>query len=129
MKGLIIKKEWLEQIFEAKYPFKEQKTWEIRRNNTKIRGKIYLIESGSSTIVGECEIIDSIELNEQIWNKNYQKHQVCLIQNKKIIPYPYKIINQKYPKPHAWVMTNIKKYNKPIPYKHPQGAVIWVNNL
>jgi hypothetical protein len=26
-----------------------------------------------------------------------------------------------------WQLSNVKKYEKPIPYKHPQGAVIWVN--
>tara|TARA_R110002096_G_scaffold92501_3_gene209109 strand:+ start:458 stop:682 length:225 start_codon:yes stop_codon:yes gene_type:complete len=28
---------------------------------------------------------------------------------------------------YAWRLCNVKKYNKPIPYNHPKGAVIWVN--
>jgi hypothetical protein len=41
MKGLIVKSPWIELILEGK------KTWEIRGSNTKIRGPIALIKSGS----------------------------------------------------------------------------------
>ena len=27
---------------------------------------------------------------------------------------------------HIWFMDNVIRYDKPIPYKHPRGAVIWV---
>ena len=33
----------------------------------------------------------------------------------------------KYEKPHVWVLKNPYRYKEPIPYIHPQGAVIWVN--
>lgn len=124
MKGLIIKSEWLECIFNKDFP----KTWEIRRTATKIRGKIMLIESGSEMIVGECEVKDSIALNEAVWYDNFYRHQVC---NPLLLPEvqccPWAILQMRYKKPHAWVLANIKQYEKPIPYKHPQGAVIWVN--
>ena len=110
MKGLIIKKYWLEKIFY------ENKIWEIRGSNTKIRGKIFLIQSGSGYIVGECEIIDSILLSEEDYLNNTKNHKI----NTKDISYPYK-------KTYAWVISNALKYENPIPYNHPQGAVIWVN--
>lgn len=56
MKGLIIKSPWIELILEGK------KTWEIRGSNTKIRGPIVLIKSGSKKAFGEVNIIDSREL-------------------------------------------------------------------
>ena len=28
---------------------------------------------------------------------------------------------------YAWRLCKVKKYDKPIPYDHPKGAVIWVN--
>jgi hypothetical protein len=51
MKALIIKKEWLDKIFD------EGKVWEMRTTRTKVTGKIGLIESGTGLIIGEAEII------------------------------------------------------------------------
>ncbi|MEQ2561253.1 ASCH domain-containing protein [Sutterella wadsworthensis] len=110
LKGLIIKEKWLDKIFN------ENKIWEIRGNNTKIRGKVYLIQSGSGLIVGECEIIDSIKLSVDDYYKSECYHKI----DTEIIKYPYKTT-------YAWKLSNIKKYQKPLPYQHPRGAVIWVN--
>ena len=57
MNGLIIKPEWIDKILSGK------KTWEIRGNKTKIRGKIALIQSGTSEIYGTCELVDVIYAN------------------------------------------------------------------
>lgn len=32
-----------------------------------------------------------------------------------------------YNKTYAWVLKNAQRLPKPVPYKHPSGAVIWVN--
>ena len=32
-----------------------------------------------------------------------------------------------YAKTSAWVLAKPKRYARPKPYEHPQGAVIWVN--
>ena len=45
-RGLIIKKKWLDKIFAKK------KVWEIRSSPTNIRGRIFLIQSGSGMVVG-----------------------------------------------------------------------------
>jgi hypothetical protein len=111
MKGLIIKEPWIDLILDGKKP------WEIRGSNTKIRGKICLIKSGSGLIVGECEIVNSKLVSHESLIQNQDKH--CIdIKHWSQIPYR---------KPHAWVMQNPVRYKEPIPYKHPQGAVIWVN--
>lgn len=109
MKGLIIKKPWLDLIFEGK------KIWEIRGCNTKTRGIIKLIQSGSGLIVGECELVDSKQLSLLEYKDNINKHQV---QN---------VDNLPYPKTFAWELKNAKRYKIPKPYKHKCGAVIWVN--
>ena len=109
MKGLIIKEHWLNKIFTG------DKTWEIRSSNTKIRGKIYLIQSGTKCIYGECEIVDSIKIDLTTYKKS-TKH--CITSNLDILPYK---------NTYAWVISNAKRYEKSIPYKHPMGAVIWVN--
>lgn len=107
-KALIIKKEWLDKIFE------HGKVWEMRSTNTKIRGKIQLIESKSGTIVGECELVDSHKLSEEEKKDAIDKHQV-----------EDTTLLDKWC--YAWHLKNAIRYDKPIPYTHPKGAVIWVN--
>jgi len=93
-----------------------EKTWEIRGGNINIREKIGLIESGTGFVVGECEVVDSFEIKKESWLCTFRRHQIC----KK------DFMEMEYDIPHAWVLRNAKRYDKPIPYKHPQGAVIWV---
>jgi hypothetical protein len=31
-----------------------------------------------------------------------------------------------YKKPNGWVLSNAKRLETPIKYKHPMGAIIWV---
>ena len=51
MDGLIIKHKWLDLIL------KGQKTIEVRGSDTKKQGEtIYLLESGTSKVVGTCKI-------------------------------------------------------------------------
>lgn len=108
MDCLIIKKEFLDKIFSG------HKTWEIRGSKTHKRGKIGLIQSGSGTIVGECELIGcSDELTIEHFLANKDKHQSS---NNSL----------SYKKTYAWILKNAKKYEKPIKYKHPLGAIIWV---
>ena len=109
MKGLIIKKLWLDLIFEGK------KSWEIRGCNTKIRGKIALIQSGSGNVVGECELVDCKQLNLCDYQNNVDKHQVV------------NTINLPYPKTFACELQNARRYAEQKPYRHKCGAVIWVN--
>ena len=109
MKGLIIKEYWLNKIFN------ENKIWEIRGSQTKIRGKIFLIQSGSGLVVGECELFGSKYLTPEEYNDSETYHKI----NTSEIKYPYK-------KTYAWIIGNVKKYKKPKHYNHPQGAVIWV---
>jgi hypothetical protein len=54
MKGLIIKSPWIDKILAG------EKTWEIRGSNTKIRGKISLIKSGSGMILGKADLVDCV---------------------------------------------------------------------
>jgi len=111
MKCLIVKEKWLELILAGK------KSWEIRGSNTRIRGKIGLIQSGSGKIFGEAELVDSIPLTKELLKKNFSKHRIPL----------EKLDYLKYKKPFAWILRNPKEYKTPKAYKHPQGAVIWVN--
>lgn len=85
----------------------------------KKRGTIYLIQSGSSHIMGQVDIVDCIELTKERYEKNRGKH--CIEAGWESLPL--------YSAPYAWVLENCVQYQKPIPYKHPQGAVIWVKGI
>jgi len=107
-KGLIIKKEWLDKIFDS------NKIWEMRSTQTKIRGKIQLIESKSGTIVGECEITGCHKLNNKEKTEAIDKHHVI----------DSSLLNKWC---FAWHISNAIRYETAVPYNHPRGAVIWVN--
>ncbi len=108
MNALIIKKEHLDKILSG------EKIWEIRGSRTHKREKIGLIESGSGSVVGECDLIDCIgPLSSDGYIKNSDKH---------------KSLNVKlsYKNTFAWVLENAVRYDLPKKYEHPKGAIIWV---
>lgn len=109
MKALIIKQPWIDFIL------KGDKTWEIRGHKTKIRGEIELIQSRSGLVVGKCNLVDCIELSLNEYQRSTDKH--CINNTTKL---PYK-------KTCAWVISNAQKYKEARKYKHPNGAIIWVN--
>lgn len=53
----------------VKADFKRLESWEIRGSRTKKRGTIYLIQSGSSHIMGQVDIVDCIELTKERYEK------------------------------------------------------------
>ncbi|WP_081970167.1 ASCH domain-containing protein [Paenibacillus sp. FSL P4-0081] len=107
MDGLIIKAKWADLILSG------GKTWEIRGSRTSKRGSIGIIKSGTGKVFGTVELLGCIPLTMFVWDANQDKHLV-----------PYADIN--YKTPYAWVMGNPVIFPEPIPYIHPQGAVIWV---
>lgn len=107
-RALIVKKEWLDKIFD------NGKVWEMRSTITNIRGKVGVIESGTGTIVGEVNIIGCSSSPVPKHESLIPFHQVEDLE-----------LLDKWP--YAWRLANAKRYEKPVPYKHPQGAVIWVN--
>lgn len=111
IKGLIVKDPWIDKML------KGEKTWEIRGSNTSIRGRIALIKSGTGKIFGSIELIDSVRLSIDDFLDSTDKHCISVDDFSKM----------PYPKTHAWVVSNPVIFTKPIPYNHPQGAVIWVN--
>ncbi len=108
MKGLIIRKEWLNKIFQT------GKCWEMRTTDTKHRGETALIEAGTSLIVGLCHITATHKLRQDEARASLQCHQVDDLS----------LLNKWC---WAWHLANIHQFQIPIPYQHPRGAVIWVN--
>lgn len=112
MKGLIIDTPAIDRILAG------NKTWEMRSTHTKVRGVIALIRKKSGTVVGTAELVDSrgpFSPTEILQNQQF--HQIS---NERLADPKVAKWN------HAWVLKNAKLFSKPIPYRHPSGAVIWV---
>lgn len=112
MDGLIIKKKWLDEIFYS------NKWMEIRGTNTKKRGRIALIESGTKNIVGDVYLTHTMLFRDNAHFKS------CVDIHK---------VNGEmtYPKTWAWCFKPFSAvvYDKPTPYKTKPGAVIWVKDV
>lgn len=106
-RALIIKKEWLDKIFD------EGKVWELRTTQTSIRGRIGLIESGSGLIVGEVNLI-GCSVRKIPKSKDLIKYHK--VEDLELLD------KWKW----AWFLYDARRYEKPIPYEHPRGAVVWV---
>lgn len=108
-RALIIRKEHLDKILSG------EKTWEMRSTPTKITGRIGLIEAGSGLIVGEATLLKTgIPLaNHRIAKMTKIFHCVDDLS---------KLVKWRFP----WILGDAEKYETPIPYDHPKGAVIWV---
>jgi hypothetical protein len=110
--GLVIMEPWITKIFAG------EKLWELRRGPTNVRGRIALIRSGSGLIIGTVRVVDCIKLNATDIRRNVKKHGV---------PAHSALAYAKDGVLYAWVFAEPKLFRTPRPYKHPSGAVIWVN--
>jgi hypothetical protein len=113
MKALLIRQPWIDKMLRG------EKRWELRGSRTKVRGLIALIQSGTGTVVGTCELVDvegPLSLAEL--RQSTARHRV-----------PANRFNNRppYPRTYAWVLRGARRLYKPVRYKHPVGAVIWVN--
>ena len=112
MNALVIRKQWLDLILGGR------KTWEIRGSATRVRGPIALIESRSGTVVGVCYLtvcVGPLTLKEL--HRAVRHHCADLEKFQSKLPYR---------RTHAWVLAGARRLPRPIPYRHPPGAVIWV---
>ncbi|CAN5633722.1 ASCH domain-containing protein [soil metagenome] len=112
MRGLIIRSGPIRDILAGR------KTWEIRGKRTHIRGTIGLIEKGTGTVVGLCEVVDCIgPLSLAEMRRNFSKHRIplsCLRSREG----NYKTI-------YAWVLKKAKPLSRPVKYTHKSGVIVW----
>ena len=111
-KGLVIDQPWIGKIL------KGEKIWEMRSRSTSVRGEIALIAKGTGTIVGFARLVDSLApLSAAEMQAHFSKHRI-----------PAERVSEpgfRWFTP--WVFTDVRALEKPIPYRHPFGAVTWVN--
>ena len=114
MKGLIIDEPWIQLIL------KGHKTWEMRKTACHHRGPIALIRKGSGQVVGTAEIVDSLPSIEDVneYAKAESQHRIPPGRQPEAFRDGWRT---------PWVLRNVKLLSQPIAYKHPTGAVIWVN--
>lgn len=107
MKGLIIKQPWIDMILSG------EKVWEMRSRNTSHRGRIALIQQGAGLVIGSANLTGVVEnMTAEEYYSSGHLHRV-----------PGEFGKWRY----AWVLADPSRYDEPVPYAHPQGAVIWVN--
>jgi hypothetical protein len=112
MRGLIIRSEPINEILAGK------KTWEIRGSRTHIRGPIGLIEKGTGTVVGLCELVECIgPLSLAEMRRNINKHRIPAAR--------LRSRNEHYKTIYAWVLKNAQRLGTPIRYRHKSGVIIW----
>lgn len=95
------------------------KLWEIRGSATKVRGRVGIAKSGTGLIFGSVEVTGStpVTLDELTTSAN-------------LPPSEHEMFSQgrmKYTRPHAWILKDAILFDEPVPFVHPQGAVIWVD--
>lgn len=107
-KALCIKPKWADLILEG------VKSVELRSTMTHVRGVIAVAHSGH--LHGEVAIIDCFAVSDEWLQTNISLHSVEDLQ-----------ILQAYKNVYAWVLKGNHRYDCPVRYKHPRGAIIWVN--
>lgn len=114
MKALVIDEPWIGLILKGK------KTWEMRKRVCKMRGPIALIRKGSGQVVGVAEVTDCRPplMTFEAYAAAEARHRVPPERQERGFAEGWRT---------PWVLANARPLNKPVPYKHPLGAVIWVN--
>src|SRR5450432_3151144 len=111
MRALLVRHPWIDMILEGR------KTWEIRGSATSVRGTIGLVPSGSGTVIGVCDVVGCEgPLTADGYRKNAKKAGMRAGEARL----------GRYRQTYAWVLENPQYLKRPVAYRHPPGAVIWV---
>lgn len=114
MKALIVDEPWISSIL------KGEKTWEMRKGVCKIRGPIALIRKGSGHVVGVADVSDCRPplTTPAAYAEAEPRHRIPAERQAHAFADGWRT---------PWVLSNARPLTKPVAYKHPSGAVIWVN--
>lgn len=112
-RALIIEKEALELIFSGK------KRLELRTKTVNFRETIGLIQKGTKTIVGQVFLAGVLKINPK--NVSSTTCSLLCMNELEIMTYGKGRIFL-----YAYFLKYAKRFRKPIPYRHKNGAVTWV---
>lgn len=108
-KAFIVKEHWGGLILDG------TKSWEIRGTGTQERGRVGVIFSGTGMIQGSVEVTGSSALTREDFYLFREYHH-----------FPGEFQDLQYRNPHVWHLRDPIRFREPVPYQHPQGAVVWV---
>jgi hypothetical protein len=112
-RGLLIRDPFASQILRG------EKIWEIRGRATQIRGPVVIVKSGTGKAYGTVNLVrvlgplDAEDLKEALELPTSERDEIA----RDGLPYP---------KTYAYVFSNPRWFERPIPYTHRSGAVTWV---
>ena len=114
MKALVIDEPWISLILRG------EKTWEMRKGVCKLRGPIALIRKGSGQVVGTAEVRDCRPplMTREAYAEAEPYHRIPPERQERAFADGWRT---------PWVLGNARPLSRPVRYKHPSGAVIWVN--
>lgn len=112
-KGLVVGVKWANLIVDGHKP------WELRKTATKIRGDFALLAKGTFTAIGKATLKECLGPLDQA-ALMAGRHLACETEAE---------IAQDVKDGYifAWVLENAVRFPEPISYRHPSGAVTWVN--
>lgn len=110
--ALIIDEPWIGHLIAGR------KTWEMRSRPTTKRGRIALVRKGSGAVVATATIIDCLPpLSAADMPVHFARHRV-----------PQDMVEREgYRWFTPWVLADVRPLAQPLPYRHPSGAVTWVD--
>ena len=112
-RGLLVRDPFASQILDG------EKVWEIRGRPTQIRGMVVIIKSGTGRTFGTVNLVrvlGPLELDDLVTAPELPREE----------REEFRRNGLPYSKTYAYVFTNPRWFEKPIPYRHPSGAVTWV---
>jgi hypothetical protein len=113
LRGLLVRDPYASQLLAG------EKIWEIRGRPTHIRGPILIIKSGTGQVFGTADLVrvlGPLELEDLVVAPELPRQE----------REAFRCSGLPYPKTYAYVLSNPRLFAKPIPYRHPSGAVTWV---
>ncbi|HZN80868.1 MAG TPA: ASCH domain-containing protein [Mycobacterium sp.] len=113
LRGLLVRDPYASRLLDG------EKIWEIRGRSTHIRGPILIIKSGTGQVFGTADLVrvlGPLELEDLVDASELPRQE----------REEFRRSGLPYPKTYAYVFSNPRRFNRPIPYRHPSGAVTWV---
>lgn len=112
-RGLMVRDPFASQILNG------EKIWEIRGRPTQIRGPVVIVKSGTGHAYGTVNLIrvlGPLDVEDLVEAKELPASERAEIKSDGL----------PYAKTYAYVFSDPKWFVRPVPYKHPSGAVTWV---
>jgi hypothetical protein len=112
-RGLMVRDPYASHILDGK------KRWEIRGRATQIRGLIVILKSATGHAFGTANLVNvlgPLDAADLVGAPELPEAERQDVSRNGLF----------YPKTYAYVFADAKWFEQPIAYKHPSGAVIWV---